>query len=310
MNLFKRFGRRFAALGAIAATACAAAPAAEPKAASRPCGRSPTPTRPSICSAPSICCPRTRVAHADVRQGRRRLARGWSSKRSSTTAIPPRPSASCQAAAYPRACRRSPSGSARKAGGAGDGNRQVRHSAAGLDGWRPGRPRSCCWACSSRTRPRPARRRNRAQEAVHRRRQADRPAGNQRRAARLLRHAVRRRAARVPRRVLDDPATMKDQFSGMLDAWTRGDVDGHRRELQQRHGRRAGAARSADRPPQRQLGHWVKGRLDKPGTVMVAVGAGHLAGDKSVVKLLEKQGSGSRASNNRRPSPIRSSQNR
>ena len=36
--------------------------------------------------------------------------------------------------------------------------------------------------------------------------------------------------------------------------------------------------------------NWVKGRLDKPGTVMVAVGAGHLAGDKSVVKMLEKQG--------------------
>ena len=35
---------------------------------------------------------------------------------------------------------------------------------------------------------------------------------------------------------------------------------------------------------------WVKGRLEKPGTVMMAVGAGHLAGDKSVVKLLQRQG--------------------
>ena len=34
MTLFKRFGRRLAAFGAIAATACATAPAAEPKAAS------------------------------------------------------------------------------------------------------------------------------------------------------------------------------------------------------------------------------------------------------------------------------------
>ena len=33
MTLFKRFGRRLAAFGAIAATACATAPAAEPKAA-------------------------------------------------------------------------------------------------------------------------------------------------------------------------------------------------------------------------------------------------------------------------------------
>jgi uncharacterized protein YbaP (TraB family) len=35
---------------------------------------------------------------------------------------------------------------------------------------------------------------------------------------------------------------------------------------------------------------WVKGRLDRPGTVLVAVGAGHLAGDQSVVSLLEHQG--------------------
>ena len=35
---------------------------------------------------------------------------------------------------------------------------------------------------------------------------------------------------------------------------------------------------------------WVRTRLDKPGTVMMAVGAGHLAGDASVVKLLQKQG--------------------
>jgi uncharacterized protein YbaP (TraB family) len=36
--------------------------------------------------------------------------------------------------------------------------------------------------------------------------------------------------------------------------------------------------------------NWVRTRMDKPGTVMMAVGAGHLAGDKSVVKLLQKQG--------------------
>jgi len=34
MSLFKRFGRRLAAVGAIAATACVSAPAAEPKSAS------------------------------------------------------------------------------------------------------------------------------------------------------------------------------------------------------------------------------------------------------------------------------------
>ncbi len=35
---------------------------------------------------------------------------------------------------------------------------------------------------------------------------------------------------------------------------------------------------------------WLKGRMDKPGTVLVAVGAGLLAGKGSVVDLLQKQG--------------------
>ena len=35
---------------------------------------------------------------------------------------------------------------------------------------------------------------------------------------------------------------------------------------------------------------WIDGRLDEPGTVFMAVGAGHLAGEKSVQDLLEQRG--------------------
>jgi uncharacterized protein YbaP (TraB family) len=35
---------------------------------------------------------------------------------------------------------------------------------------------------------------------------------------------------------------------------------------------------------------WIKQRLDKPGTVFIAVGAGHLAGKDSVQSMLKKQG--------------------
>jgi uncharacterized protein len=34
---------------------------------------------------------------------------------------------------------------------------------------------------------------------------------------------------------------------------------------------------------------WIKERMAKPGTVFVAVGAGHLGGKTSVQKLLKKQ---------------------
>ena len=90
--------------------------------------------------------------------------------------------------------------------------------------------------------------------------------------------------------VLDDPSAWKDQFAGMLDAWSRGDVkaigDSFNSDLK-------------DAPELKDAlliqrnanwAKWVKGRLDQPGTVLVAVGAGHLAGDQSVQIMLEKQG--------------------
>lgn len=90
--------------------------------------------------------------------------------------------------------------------------------------------------------------------------------------------------------VLDDPQAMKSQFGGMLEAWTRGDVASIARSF---NSDLAGApelrAALLDKR-NANWANWVKGRLDQPGTVLVAVGAGHLAGDQSVVNLLEKKG--------------------
>lgn len=90
--------------------------------------------------------------------------------------------------------------------------------------------------------------------------------------------------------VLEDPASMKDQFGGMLKAWSKGDVAGIAKSFNADMGE---APELMDALLARRNTHWaqwVKGRLDQPGTVMVAVGAGHLAGEKSVVSLLKKQG--------------------
>ena len=35
---------------------------------------------------------------------------------------------------------------------------------------------------------------------------------------------------------------------------------------------------------------WIERRLAQPGTIMVAVGAGHLAGNDSVLAMLKKDG--------------------
>ena len=90
--------------------------------------------------------------------------------------------------------------------------------------------------------------------------------------------------------VLDDNATMKKQFGGMLDAWTRGDVKGIADSFNADLGDAPELKDALLSRRNANWARWVKGRLDQPGTVLVAVGAGHLAGDGSVVTLLEKSG--------------------
>jgi uncharacterized protein YbaP (TraB family) len=90
--------------------------------------------------------------------------------------------------------------------------------------------------------------------------------------------------------VLDDSAAMKDQFGGMLKAWSNGDVKGIAESF---NAELADAVELKDALLVRRNANWarwVRGRLAKPGTVMVAVGAGHLAGDQSVVSFLQQDG--------------------
>ena len=85
-------------------------------------------------------------------------------------------------------------------------------------------------------------------------------------------------------------AAVKDEFSGMLRAWSRGDVKAiakaFNRDL-------ADSPELADAIIAQRNANWVKwidARLAQPGTIMVAVGAGHLAGRGSVIDRLRHQG--------------------
>lgn len=90
--------------------------------------------------------------------------------------------------------------------------------------------------------------------------------------------------------MVDDPGRTRAEFQAMLDAWKSGDTDAIARTFD---------SETALSPELREVlmkrrnaawAEWVQKRLDQPGTVMVAVGAGHLAGQDSVQQMLATKG--------------------
>ena len=90
--------------------------------------------------------------------------------------------------------------------------------------------------------------------------------------------------------MLDGASNMDAEFNGMLKAWTRGDVKEIAKSFNSDLSDAIELRDALLTQRNANWAKWVKGRLDQPGTVLVAVGAGHLAGDQSVQIMLEKQG--------------------
>ena len=89
---------------------------------------------------------------------------------------------------------------------------------------------------------------------------------------------------------ITDPGKLQSEFGAMLSSWTTGDVAGIATSFN---------ADLSDSPELKAAvlsrrnanwTRWIEQRMQQPGTVMVAVGAGHLAGDESVIRMLETQG--------------------
>ena len=89
--------------------------------------------------------------------------------------------------------------------------------------------------------------------------------------------------------VVTDLPTAKNELGEMVDAWKRGDAETLARLMNEEE----------DEPELKEKlltnrnkawAEWVKTRLDRPGTVFMAVGAGHLAGTDSVQALLAAKG--------------------
>jgi uncharacterized protein len=76
----------------------------------------------------------------------------------------------------------------------------------------------------------------------------------------------------------------------MLDAWSRGDLKGIARTFDDETQMSPELKDALMRRRNARWAEWLARRLDRPGTVFVAVGAGHLAGADSVQKMLEARG--------------------
>jgi uncharacterized protein YbaP (TraB family) len=89
---------------------------------------------------------------------------------------------------------------------------------------------------------------------------------------------------------VESPAAAKRQFDAMLAAWISGDVDAIGRTFNSEFKSSPELKEMLLRRRNQNWSHWLHSRLARPGTVLVAVGAGHLAGSDSVVEMLKQRG--------------------
>ena len=76
----------------------------------------------------------------------------------------------------------------------------------------------------------------------------------------------------------------------MLNAWARGDVKGIARTFDQDLAASPALAQALIKTRNANWKSWIEQRMSQPGSIMVAVGAGHLAGKDSVIDLLKRDG--------------------
>ena len=89
---------------------------------------------------------------------------------------------------------------------------------------------------------------------------------------------------------LEENATVKRDFGGMLDAWSRGDVKGIAKTFDHDLSTSPELRDSLIRQRNANWSKWIERRMAQPGAVLIAVGAGHLAGPYSVLEMLKKDG--------------------
>jgi uncharacterized protein YbaP (TraB family) len=89
---------------------------------------------------------------------------------------------------------------------------------------------------------------------------------------------------------IEESGSMKREFGGMLDAWSRGDVDRIGRTFDRDLSTSPAMRDTLIRQRNANWSRWIERRMTQPGAVLIAVGAGHLAGPFSVLAMLKKDG--------------------
>jgi uncharacterized protein YbaP (TraB family) len=89
---------------------------------------------------------------------------------------------------------------------------------------------------------------------------------------------------------LDDPAKARADFHAMLDAWSKGDPAAIEKTFADDPEFTPALRDLLIRQRDRNWADELADRMKKPGTVFVAVGAGHLVGPESVQKMLATKG--------------------
>jgi uncharacterized protein YbaP (TraB family) len=91
-------------------------------------------------------------------------------------------------------------------------------------------------------------------------------------------------------RTVDELPKLDTQMANMVDDWAKGDPDALAREMNDELKSSPEVAKVLLTDRNARWAQWIKQRMARPGTVFVAVGAGHLAGPDSVQAHLAKLG--------------------
>lgn len=90
--------------------------------------------------------------------------------------------------------------------------------------------------------------------------------------------------------LLEDGDKSRGEYDGMLAAWSRGDTRAIAATFDEELKDNADLRETLLVRRNANWAKWMEARLAKPGTVLVAVGAGHLVGDMSVQAMLARDG--------------------